>query len=266
VDAYTIATRASIGLIAGMLIGLTGIGGGVVLLPLLISVLGVPPIIAVGSDAVINSITKIGAGTLHWRRGNVSWPLALSLAYGSIPGAVLGVLVLAHVRAVYGNSVNNILMIAIAVLLIVIPITYTLIQSPSASQGNFRSLPNNKPRSGVTLIGFVAGLLVGVTSIGSGSIILLLLLVFYGYAPVVMVGTDIVHAVILTGIAGLFQFGFGNVDPALVTAVLIGSIPGGLLGAHLTNYVPSKLLKRMLCSFLVIVGARMLWMSVSHAQ
>ena len=69
------------------MVGLTGLGGGMLLLPLLISVLGVPPIIAVGSDAVINCITKIGAGALHWRRGNVSWRLALSLAYGSIPGA-----------------------------------------------------------------------------------------------------------------------------------------------------------------------------------
>jgi uncharacterized membrane protein YfcA len=266
VDDYAIATRAGIGLIAGMLIGLTGIGGGVVLLPLLISILGVPPVIAVGSDAVINSITKIGAGALHWRRGNVSWPLTLNLAYGSIPGAALGVLFLARIRAVYGNRVNDVLRVAIAILLIVIPIAYMFIDPPSASHGNSKSIANNKHRFGVTLIGFVAGILVGVTSIGSGSIILLLLLVFYGYAPVVMVGTDIVHAVLLAGITGFLQWGLGNVDPVLVTTVLIGSIPGGLLGAYLTKYLPSLLFKRTLCSFLVIAGARMLWMSIPHAK
>jgi uncharacterized membrane protein YfcA len=265
VDVYAIATRASIGLIAGMLIGLTGIGGGVVLLPLLISILGVPPVIAVGSDAVINSITKIGAGALHWRRGNVSWPLTLNLAYGSIPGAALGVLFLARIRAVYGNRVNDVLKVAIAILLIVIPIAYMFIDPPSPSYVNSKSI-SNKHRLGVTLIGFAAGILVGVTSIGSGSIILLLLLVFYGYAPVVMVGTDIVHAVLLAGITGFLQWGLGNVDPVLVTTVLIGSIPGGLLGAYLTKYLPSLLFKRTLCSFLVIVGARMLWMSIPHPK
>jgi uncharacterized membrane protein YfcA len=266
VDAYTIATRTSIGLIAGVLIGLTGIGGGVVLLPLLISILGVPPIIAVGSDAVINFITKIGAGTLHWRRGNVSWPLALNLAYGSIPGAVLGVLFLARIRAAYGNGVNDVLKVAISILLIVIPIAYMFIQLPAASQGDIKGIRNSKHRLGVTLIGFVAGILVGVTSIGSGSLILLLLLVFYGYAPVVMVGTDIVHAILLAGITGFLQLGFGNVDPVLVATVLIGSIPGGLLGAYLTKYLPSRRFKQTLCSVLVVVGARMLWMSVLHAK
>jgi uncharacterized protein len=266
VDPYTIAGRVTIGLIAGMLIGLTGIGGGVVLLPLLISILGVPPIVAVGSDAVINSITKIGAGILHWHRGNVSWPLALNLAYGSIPGAVFGVLLLARIRTVYGNGVNNLLRVAIAILLIVIPITYMFIQFPSAAQVNTRSMRNNEHRLGVTLIGFVAGMLVGVTSIGSGSIILMLLLLFYSYAPVIMVGTDIVHAILLAGITGVLQIGFGNVDLVLVATVLIGSIPGGLLGAYLTKYLPSQRFKQTLCSVLVVVGARMLWMSVPHAK
>jgi uncharacterized membrane protein YfcA len=80
-----------------------------VLLPLLISVLGVPPIVAVGSDAVINLVTKIGAGSLHWRKGNVSWPLVRNLAAGSIPGAILGVFVLSWVRAKYGGKVNRFL-------------------------------------------------------------------------------------------------------------------------------------------------------------
>src|SRR5450755_949427 len=101
-DLGTIAGEVTVGLVVGTLVGLTGLGGGMVLLPLLISVLGVPPILAVGSDAVINCITKIGAGGLHWRQGNVSWRLVLSLAYGSIPGAICGVLFLSHLRSAYG--------------------------------------------------------------------------------------------------------------------------------------------------------------------
>ena len=111
----------------------------------------------------------------------------------------------------------------------------------------------------MTVIGFIAGMLVGVTSIGSGSVILMLLLVFYGFTPALMVGTDIVHAVLLAGLAGLLQFGLGNVNMHLVTCVVIGSVPGGLLGAYLTTYVSSHRLKQVLCTILVAVGARMLW-------
>ncbi len=233
------------------------------LLPLLISVLGVPPILAVGSDAVINCVTKIGAGGLHWRRGNVNWRLVLRLAYGSIPGAILGVTVLTRVRAAYGEGVNDFLKVAIGCLLIVIPIAYLLKRAPSTSR---RPIRQDNFDFGVTAIGFVAGVLVGVTSIGSGSVILMLLMVFYGLPPALMVGTDIVHAVLLAGLTGLLQYRLGNVNMQLVACVLIGSIPGGLLGAYLTNHLPSTRLKQLLCTLLVVVGARMLWGALLHAS
>src|SRR5271165_61304 len=124
VDPGTIAARVTVGLIVGTLVGLTGLGGGMVLLPLLISILGVPPIIAVGSDAVVNCVTKMGAGLIHWRRGNVRWQLVSALALGSIPGAGLGLTFLTLLRASRGNGVNDFLKILIAALLIVIPIGY----------------------------------------------------------------------------------------------------------------------------------------------
>ena len=265
-DLATIAGRIAVGMVVGVLVGLTGLGGGMVLLPLLISVLGVPPIIAVGSDAVINCVTKIGAGMLHWRQGNVSWRLVLGLSYGSIPGAIFGVLFLRHLRTTYGTGVNDFLKIAISILLIVIPLAYLMKRSPSPSRQGLEDIHDPRYRFGITVIGFIAGILVGVTSIGSGSVILMLLMVFYGFVPALMVGTDIVHAVFLAGITGLLQFGFGNVDTVLVACVLLGSIPGGLLGAHLTRYLPSHRFKQVLCTILVAVGARMLWVSVAHAN
>jgi hypothetical protein len=266
VDPGTIAGRVLVGLVVGMLVGLTGLGGGMVLLPLLISVLGIPPIIAVGSDAVINCITKIGAGALHWRRGNVSWRVALSLAYGSIPGAIVGVVLLARIRATHGAGVNDFLKIAIGLLLIVIPLGYLFKGKASEEGSSFANISGGKYKFGITVIGFIAGVLVGITSIGSGSVILMLLVVFYGYSPVVMVGTDIVHAVLLAGLTGLLQFGFGNVNLPLVACVLIGSIPGGVLGAYLTKYLPARRFKQMLCTVLVAVGARMLWVSLGHVN
>ncbi len=265
-DPGTIAGRIVVGLVVGILVGLTGLGGGMVLLPLLISVLGIPPIVAVGSDAVINCVTKIGAGALHWRRGNVSWRVALSLAYGSVPGAIVGVTLLARIRAAHGSGVNDFLKIAIGILLIVIPLGYLLKGSSSASGSSLTAIRSNKYSFGITLIGFIAGILVGITSIGSGSVILMLLVVFYGYSPVVMVGTDIIHAILLAGVTGFLQFRFGNVSLPLVASVLIGSIPGGLLGAYLTRYLPAHHFKQLLCTVLVVVGARMLWVSLVHVS
>src|SRR5215469_8449164 len=180
-DLGVIAGRITVGLLVGVLVGLTGLGGGMVLLPLLISVLGVPPIMAVGSDAMINFVTKIGAGSLHLRQGNVSWPLVRNLAYGSIPGAIVGVIVLASVRAAYGNGVNDFLRATIGVLLVVVPIGYLLKLRKSVPEISFSSLQENRFRFGVMVIGFFAGTLVGLTSIGSGIVILMLLLVVYGF-------------------------------------------------------------------------------------
>ena len=111
----------------------------------------------------------------------------------------------------------------------------------------------------MSAIGLVAGFLVGMTSVGSGSIIMMLLLLFYSFPPKVMVGTDILHAVILTGVTSAMHWRIGNIDFRLVATLLIGSIPGGLLGSHLSTRVPVPWLRRILCAVLLMTGARMLW-------
>ena len=111
----------------------------------------------------------------------------------------------------------------------------------------------------MSVIGLVSGFLVGLTSVGSGSIIMLLLLLFYSFAPKVMVGTDIVHAIVLTGVTSFLQFKVGNVDPLLVGSLLVGSVPGGLLGSYLSARIPVLWLRRLLCGILLATGARMLW-------
>ena len=262
-----ISGSALIGLVVGILVGLTGVGGGLVLLPLLISGVGVPPLVAVGSDAVISCFTKIGAGGLHWYHGNVRWPLVLRLASGSIPGAIIGVIVLAQIRGAYGDPVNDFLRVAIGALLVVIPIWYLTGHQPLTAKSASGARPGTNNPAGITLIGFVAGLLVGVTSIGAGSVILIMLLVFYGLPPAATVGTDIVHGVLLAGVTGLLQFKLlGNVDLALVSSVLVGSIPGSFLGVFLTRHFSPVGLRRILCVILVVMGARMLWGVLLHAN
>ncbi|HTR64338.1 MAG TPA: sulfite exporter TauE/SafE family protein [Terriglobales bacterium] len=249
--------KVGIGLFVGTLIGMTGLGGGVLLLPILIFGLNVPPIIAVGTDAVFNFVTKIGSGWMHLRSGTVRRAVVLALAVGSVPGSILGVTYLVHLRHVYGAGVNRFITLAVGVLLVCVPLLL-FFQSQIEEHVSNRP-PTMKSFAGMWIIGLLAGFLVGMTSVGSGSIIMMLLLLFYSYPPKVMVGTDIVHAVILTGVASLMHYRAGNVDFGLVIPLLIGSIPGGLLGSYLSTRVPVPWLRRMLCALLLATGLRMLW-------
>jgi len=167
---------------------------------------------------------------------------------------------------VYGDGVNDFLKVAIAILLIVIPIAYYIKKRPADLAPSLDAIRQPRYHFGITVIGFLAGILVGITSIGSGSVILMLLLVFYGFAPSVMVGTDIIHAVFLAGLTGFLQFRLGNVNLALVACVILGSIPGGLLGAYLTKYLNAQRFRQILCTVLVVVGTRMLWVALTHAH
>jgi len=252
-----IAGKILTGFVVGVLIGMTGVGGGVLLLPVLIFGLRVPPIVAVGSDALFNFFTKIPASLLHLKRGTVRRKVVIALALGSVPGSIGGVNLLMYIRHVYGDGVNHFIKSAVGVLLIIIP-TLLLLQRRIEERIANRP-PTTKGFAGMVIIGAVAGLLVGMTSVGSGSIIMMLLLLFYSFPPKVNVGTDIVHAVVMTGVTGFLHFRFGNVDPRLVVSLLIGSIPGGLLGSHLATRVPMLWLRRILCALLLITGARMLW-------
>lgn len=255
--ALAIAAKIAIGFVVGTLIGMTGLGGGVLLLPLLIFVLKVPPIMAVGSDALFNFVTKIGSSWVHLSKGTVRRKVVLALAAGSVPGSIVGVSFLQHLRIVYGNGVNTFITSAVGLLLVCIP-TLLLFQSRIEDHVAHRP-PTMKSFIGMAAIGLLAGFLVGMTSVGSGSIIMMLLLLFYSFPPKVMVGTDIVHAVILTGVTSLLHFKLGNIDPTLVASLLIGSIPGGLLGSQLSTRVPVPWLRRILCTVLLATGARMLW-------
>jgi uncharacterized membrane protein YfcA len=252
-----LAAKILVGFVVGVLIGLTGVGGGVLLLPVLIFGLRVPAIVAVGSDALFNFFTKIPAGLMHLKKGTVRRKVVLALAAGSVPGSFAGVKLLMYIRHIYGDGVNNFIKSAIGVLLIVVPLLLMFQRKIEEKVAN--RPPTMKGFIGMAVIGLVSGFLVGMTSVGSGSIIMMMLLLFYSFPPKQNVGTDIVHAVILTGVTSLLHFRLGNVDSGLVVTLLIGSIPGGLLGSHLSTRVPMIWLRRLLCTLLLLTGARMLW-------
>jgi uncharacterized protein len=191
------------------------------------------------------------------RRGTVRRKVVIALAIGSVPGSIAGVNVLMYIRHLYGDGVNNFIKTIVGILLIVIPVLM-LFQRQIEEHVATRP-PTLKSFAGMSVIGLIGGFLVGMTSVGSGSIIMMLLLLLYSFPPKVNVGTDIVHAVVLTGVTSLLHFRLHNVDPGLVVTLLIGSIPGGLLGSHLSTRMPMLWLRRILCTLLLITGARMLW-------
>jgi uncharacterized protein len=252
-----IVGKILVGFVVGVLIGLTGVGGGVLLLPVLIFGLRIPAIIAVGSDAMFNFFTKIPASIVHLRKGTVRRKVVLALALGSVPGSICGVGLLQHIRHIYGAGVNDFIKMAIGILLIIVPALLWF--QGRIEEHVMHQPPTMKSFAGISLIGLVAGFLVGMTSVGSGSIIMMLLLLFYRFPPKVNVGTDIVHAVVLTGTTSLLHFRLGNVDPWLVGTLLIGSIPGGLVGSHLSTHLPTLWLRRILYVLLLVTGLRMVW-------
>src|SRR5437899_5799963 len=156
-----IAARILIGLVVGTLIGMTGLGGGVLLLPVLMFGLKVPPILAVGSDAVFNFITKIGSGWMHLRKGTVRRKVVMALATGSIPGSIVGVGFLAHLRHVYGSGVNSFMTSGVGLLLVCIP-ALLLFVSWFGAHVHGRA-PTLKSFAGMSGIGLLSGFLVGMT-------------------------------------------------------------------------------------------------------
>lgn len=250
-----------IGFLVGSLVGLTGLGGGVLLLPLLILGLRIPAIVAVGSGAVLSAITKIAGATLHWREGNVDWRLGLGMAVGSVPGSLVGVKVLSLLRARWGDGINDFLTTFIGILLIGIPVLMFLQGHKfKKSEGPLRDyVPHWIHRyHGAIITGLVGGFLVGMTSIGSGSVIMMFLLLFYRRPPAVLVGTDIFHGVILMAVAGAGHLALGTVDLRLVGWLLIGSIPGVLAGSWLAKVVAAARLRHALLLVLLITGVIML--------
>jgi uncharacterized membrane protein YfcA len=182
--------------------------------------------------------------------------VVLALICGSAPGSYAGVSLLVHLRKVHGDGVNHFITVAVGALLICIP-TFLFFQKKIEDRVAVKP-PTVKSFAWMLLIGLVAGFLVGITSVGSGSIVMMLMLLFFSFQPKVMVGTDIVHALLLTGVTSLLHMFAKNVDFHLVGALVIGSIPGGLFGSYLSTRVPVPWLRRILCAVLLATGARML--------
>jgi uncharacterized membrane protein YfcA len=234
------------GLLVGFVVGLTGMGGGALMTPLLVLVFGVQPLTAVSSDIVASLIMKpVGAG-VHWRRGTVNRPLVKWLVLGSVPSAFLGVMVLRHLGN--GPSLQGYVKVALGIALMVVAaglvIRPLLARTAAQAPVVIRPLPT-------VLIGVVGGLVVGVTSVGSGSLMIIMLLTLYpGLRLSSLVGTDLAQAIPLVASAALGHLLFGEFQLGLTLSILVGSIPGVYLAARLSARAPDHVIRPALVTVL----------------
>lgn len=239
-------TTVVLGLVVGAVVGMTSTGGGALLTPALL-LLGVRPSLAVGSDVLAATAMKLVGGGYYSLRGEVHLATVARLAAGSIPGALAGVFWLSRFPA---SAIDLPLRRGIGIVLVVAGLV-TLARLLAPARRSPRSSPG---LATVVALGFGTGLLVSVTSIGSGSILLAVLTVFFPLAPRTVVGTDLVHALVLSATATVGHLFAGRVDLALGATILVGGIPGVLLGARLAHRVPERALRVGLAGLLVAVG------------
>jgi len=245
------------GLGIGILVGMTGMGGGALMTPLLILVFGVSPTTAIGTDILYAAITKTVGAWRHFKLGTVNLGLVFWLAVGSVPSAILGVQVVSILQDRLGEDKLDSLVYAVlgGTLLMVGVITLgrALIVAKSINERDDFKIERRHKVAAVT-IGATTGFVIGVTSAGSGTVIAVLLIAVYRLTPKHVVGTDVFHAAIILWAAGIAHFGHGNVDLGLVGNILIGSIPGIIIGAALTEKVSQDKLRIALGVVLIASG------------
>ena len=251
------------GLVGGFVVGLTGMGGGALMTPMLVLLFHIDPLAAVSSDLVVSLVMKPVGASVHMRRGTVRKELVRWLMLGSVPAAFCGVLVLRALGDDAGNRLKLWLGIALLVAAGCIVVKARLQQRYRAQQrvlvgaGGMAEAPAPPAllvRPLPTLvIGAVGGLVVGMTSVGSGSLIIVALMLLYPrLTSAELVGTDLVQAIPLVGSAALGHLLFGNLQLDVTAALLLGGIPGIWLGAHVSSRAPDRIVKPAL--FLVLFG------------
>lgn len=254
--AYTVA-----GLAVGFTVGITGLGGGSLMTPLLVLVFGIPPTVAVGTDLVYASITNVGGAWVHHRNGNVDWKTVGYLAAGSIPMAALTVTGLIALdlqdQRLLTTITTSVLGLALMLTALAILFRDRLRRPSSRAPADVAQQPKYLVPATIAS-GMFLGVIVTISSVGAGAMGMVALLWLYPHLrSIKLVGIDISHAVPLAAVAGLGHLYMGSVDMALLGSLLLGSLPGIYIASHVGNMFPDRILRPTVACLLLLMGGRL---------
>jgi len=249
------------GFAVGAIVGLTGVGGGSLMTPLLVLVFGVPPATAVGTDLLYAALTKAGGTVAHGQKGHIDWQITRRLALGSIPAAAITLLVLSQLPK--GNNVIGQIIshgLGFALLLTAIAILFGRKLREYAGEHDNSEIRQHHLAKITITVGAILGVLVTISSVGAGALgVAVLFFLYPKLSPVKIVGSDVAHAVPLTLVAGLGHWLLGGVDWSLLGSLLLGSLPGIWLGTQVSAKVPEHILRRILATMLVLIGGKLVF-------
>lgn len=242
----------------GLLVGMTGVGGGSLMTPLLILLFGVHPSTAVGTDLLYAAATKTGGSLVHGVARSIHWPAVIRLASGSIPASIVTLLVLWQFE-LKGEAARSLINLVLCFALI---LTATSLIFRKAIMDRYRQrmerLGASTTGNATVLVGVALGVLVSISSVGAGAVGVTALLLLYPRLPMSsIVGSDIAHAVPLTLVAGIGHWALGSVDWALMGVLLIGSLPGIVIGSYCAVRVPETVLRLVLALVLILVASKL---------
>lgn len=249
------------GFAVGLLVGLTGVGGGSLMTPLLTLLFGIHPSVAVGTDLAFASATKTAGTLAHRFKGTVRWDVVRRLSYGALPAALVTTLLLKHFGAVSdGIALTIRYSIAISVFLTVIALLFRSRMQAWLNAHPQRQLQGTTLSNATIAAGALLGTLVTISSIGAGAVgATLLVLLYPRLSPAEIAGTDIAYAVPLTAIAALGHWWLGSINWELLATLLLGSVPGITIGSLAARAVPEKFLRGLLAITLTSVAVKLIW-------
>lgn len=255
-------TLSIIGFIVGFIVGMTGVGGGSLMTPILVLGFNIQPAVAVGTDLLYAAITKSGGIFVHHKKGNIQWKILTLLFMGSIPATLCSLLVIKKLDS-SGVNYENLIMTTLSIALILTGIFLLskdqLKKISSEEKSEYIKALHRKYRKPITIFcGALIGVLVTISSVGAGVIGAAFLFFLYPkYKAIKIVATDIAHAVPVTAIAGLGYAHIGTIDYELLLNLLIGSLPGIYLGSKFGSFLPDKIMRPILATMLVGIGLRL---------